>query len=335
MQPDRVARAIVLSGLVAAASTTASAQNTVVKIQDYPGSGNVLFRVAASKNFCEKQGITCQLQMIPSGPLGAQALLSKSIDVAYVPPETPILATLKGATMKIIVNGQRNNPFLIVARNEPATPDGNKDFRAMMVALKGKKIGVPARGAGSELQFRLLATKAGLNPADYAYVAVGSGATAYGALKSLQVDAVMGFEPLGSMCSVLKECSTVYRAAVAEAPAEIAKTNGGAAVNVVRQDTIEQSPKIADAIIAAAKDSEAFIQNPANFSEVVKIVASYSPLTMEKGDQVMDAMMRFLSPSYKTSVSREAVAQVAQNMLEMKQIQAPFDTSVLFYAKCP
>ena len=65
------------------ATTAALAQSTppVVRIQDYPGIGNMLFRIAAARGYCEQHGIKCELQMIPSGPLGVQALLAKSIDV--------------------------------------------------------------------------------------------------------------------------------------------------------------------------------------------------------------------------------------------------------------
>ena len=40
-------------------------------------------------------------------------------------------------------------------------------------------------------------------------------------------------------------------------------------------------------------------------------------------------------PTYKTAVSRAALKQIAANMLATKQIEAPFDTSVLTYEKAP
>jgi NitT/TauT family transport system substrate-binding protein len=54
-----------------AAAASAQGKGETVKIQDYPGIGNMLFRIALSKGYCEAHGIKCQLQMIPSGPLGA------------------------------------------------------------------------------------------------------------------------------------------------------------------------------------------------------------------------------------------------------------------------
>ncbi|MCC0002917.1 MAG: ABC transporter substrate-binding protein [Methylobacteriaceae bacterium] len=128
----------------------------------------------------------------------------QGIDVAFAPPEVAINAALKGTQIKGVVSGATLNVFQIVARNELKIPDGGKDFKAMMTALKGMKIGVPARGSGAELQFAILAEKAGLKPADYTYVAVGAPNTSFGALSSKQIDASVTFEPSASICDVTK-----------------------------------------------------------------------------------------------------------------------------------
>jgi NitT/TauT family transport system substrate-binding protein len=205
----------------------------------------------------------------------------------------------------------------------------------MMSALKGKKIGVPARGSGAELQFGLLAKQAGLAPSDFTFVAVGAPNTSYGALKSKQVDASMTFEPSASICEVIKDCRTVYRGSTAAEPKEIAGTNGAAAVLVVTQESIDKSPKAVDALIAAARDAEAFIQDPANFQELLKIAKSYFEFKMPEGDKVMEVSLKDAIPSYKTGVSRDALKQIAANMLETQQIKAPFDTGRIVYDKAP
>lgn len=72
-----VVTTLVILACIPRAAGFAQGKGETVKFQDYPGSGNMPFRVAASKGYYEKAGIKCQLQMIPSGPLGAQALLAK------------------------------------------------------------------------------------------------------------------------------------------------------------------------------------------------------------------------------------------------------------------
>lgn len=332
MKKTFVAAIALAAGLAAGA---ARAEETTVKIQDYPGIGNMLYRIAATKGYCEKHGIKCQLQMIPSGPLGVQALLAKSIDVAFAPPEVAINAALKGTAIKAIASGAQLNVFLIVARNELNIPSAEKDYKAMMAALKGMKIGVPARGSGAELQFALLAEKAGLKPADYTYVAVGAPNTSFGALSSKQIDASVSFEPSASICDVTKACTTIYRGAFAPEPKEIAATNGASSDMWVTQETIDKSPKVIEGLIAAAKDAEAFIQNPANFPEALKIAKTYFEFKMPAGDAIMETSLKAAIPAYKAGVSRDAMKQIAANMLYMKQIPEAFDTTKIIYDKAP
>jgi NitT/TauT family transport system substrate-binding protein len=313
----------------------AQGKGETARIQDYPGIGNMLYRIAATKGYCEKHGITCQLQTIPSGPLGAQALLAKSIDVGFFPPEVQINAMIKGAALKAIVSGATLNVFLIVIRNELSAPNAGSGYPAIMADLKGKKIGVPVRGAGAEFEFVLLAQKAGLKAEDFNFVAVGSPNTAYGALTSKQVDAEMSFEPSGALCDVLKTCRTIWRGSESRAPAETFATNGASSNMVVTQETIDKSPHVVDALIAAGEDADAFIQNPGNYAEALTIAQSYFKFDMPRGDEVMDAALKRAIPAYKAPISRPALKAIADNMLATKQIEVAFDPATLVYAKAP
>lgn len=317
------------------ASALAQGKGETVKIQDYPGIGNLLYRVALSKGYCEKHGIKCQLQTVPSAPLGAQALLAGSIDVAVIGPETQILAMLKGAKLVALLSVARSNPFEIVVRNEAGVPESGRDYRTVMTGLKGHKIGVPARGSVAELQFGQLAAHAGLKPDNFTFVAVGGPNTGYGALVSKQVDAIMNFEPAGSMCEVLKTCRMVFQAARAKEPVEVAGTNGASVIAVMTRDAVAKAPHVADALIAAAQDAEAFVQDPKNFDELMKIAQSYFKFDMARGDEIMAVSMKTGIPSYRTAISRTALKQIADNMLATHQIEVPFDTSRLLRDKAP
>lgn len=332
-----VAATAAAMALAGASITPAQAQGKgeTVRLQDYPGIGNLLFRVAIAKGFCAQHGIKCQLQIIPSGALGAQALLARSIDVAVVGPESQILAMLKGATLAAIMGVATANPFEIVVRNEAGAPEAGQDYRAVMAGLKGRKVGVPARGAVGELQFGQLAQRAGLKPEDFVYVAVGGPSTAYGALVSKQVDALMTFEPAGSICEVMKTCRTVFRAALAAEPVEVAGTNGASVIAVMTRDAVDKAPHVVDALIAAGRDAEAFLKDPKNFDEVLSVAQSAFKFDMPRGDEIMVESLKAGLPSYRIAVSRPALKQIADNMLLTRQIDAPFDTSKLLHAKAP
>ena len=215
---------VILSAIHFAGAATAvhaphaRAQTGLVTVQDYPGTSNMLFRIAKAKGYCGAHGITCELKFIASGPLGAQALLAGSIDVGFFPASVQINAMIKGARLKAIASGAQKNILTVVTRNEMTTVDPDRGYPAFLYALKGKKIGVPARAAGVELDFLLLAKAAGLKEGDFMFVANGSPNTAYGSLISGQVDANVTFDPSGTMCEVLKTCRLVYRASEASGP---------------------------------------------------------------------------------------------------------------------
>ncbi len=71
-----VQRLMLCAGILAlgATGTLAQGKGETFRIQDYPGVGNIPIRVAIAKGVRDNRGINVQLQMIPSGPPGAQAL---------------------------------------------------------------------------------------------------------------------------------------------------------------------------------------------------------------------------------------------------------------------
>ena len=140
---------------------------------------------------------------------------------------------------------------------------------------KFEKIGVTARGAATETFMSWMLIKAGMQPDDVTFVAVGGPNTAYGALVSKQVDATMIFEPTGAICDVLKTCKRIYTAASDKEPAELYALNGGGSNLVFTQEYIDRNPNVIEAVIKAVKDADAFINAPANFEEVVKIAESF------------------------------------------------------------
>ncbi len=115
-------------------------------MQDYPGLGNLMLRVAIAHKLCEKHGIKCEARTIPAAPLGMQTLLAGDIDVAFGPPEVVIQAANRGADVRIVGNGARGSIFFVAAGNHIETPNAAKGYPAVMQDLKGMKVGVTSRG---------------------------------------------------------------------------------------------------------------------------------------------------------------------------------------------
>ena len=137
--------------------------------------------------------------------------ISGDLEVALDPPEVMAQAVVKGADIRILGSGARSAIFCLAAGNHLDTADAAKGYPAAMQDLKGKKVGVTARGTGAEFQLLDLLKSAGMSAADVTLVAVGAPNTALPAPVNKQVDAVMTFEPMGGCCDVRKASLPAYR----------------------------------------------------------------------------------------------------------------------------
>jgi NitT/TauT family transport system substrate-binding protein len=324
------AATLVASTGIAAAQTAA---RQLVRIQDFPGVGNLHTRVAIEQGYCDKHNITCELKMIPSSPLGLQALVSGSIDVSMASIEPVIQAAIKGAEVRVVGGNLADNPFFLVFGDLLKTPNLAKGYPDLMLDLKGKKIGVTARGSASEFQFKDLLIGAGLKSDDVTFVAVGAPNTAYPAVVERQVDAALTFEPSGAMCEVLKTCKVVLSLARDEGPPSLKGLNGAATVFVVRSGQIGKQTETSEAFMKAMQDADAFIHETENRAQVEKITLKYFKLDVPDSAAVVRVAVDRYLPYYRFNITREAAQKAADYLLKTGQIDKPFDISKLFAPK--
>lgn len=317
-------------GIVAlTAGATVMAQVETLRIQDYPGLGNIMVRVAIANNYCEKYSLKCELKTIPAAPLGIQTLMAGDIDVAYAPAEVVIQAVNKGADLKIIGNGSRGNIFYLMAGTHTDTPNAAKGYPAVMADLKGKKIGVTARGSGAEFQLIDMLKGAGLSGSDVTIVAVGSPNTALPAIANKQVDALMLFSPMDGFCVAMKACRVIVDPRRGEGPKEITQLNGAAVPMTVRGDFAQKKGPALDAFAKAMRESEAFIQNPNNFTALLKIINDTFKIEGPAGALAVETSLRnaTMGGSLAFSLDPKAFQAAADYLLKTGQIDKKVDTT--------
>lgn len=291
-----------------------------VRVQDYPGLGNMLVRVAMAKQYCEKYGIKCTVRQLPNGILGVQAFMAGELDVAYAAPEVMYQVITKGANVKLISGGYMAPPFFLAVSAGTETPNAAKGYPSAMADFKGKKIGVPARGSQGETVFTEMLIDAGLSEKDVTYVAVGGPPTAYAALVNKQIDAVMAFTPVDGFCEVAKTCRLVIDTRKGEGPKSIRDSIGSGAPMWMKADYITANPHVLQAMRRAMADAETFMKLPANFEELMGIVGVYFKVPGDQGDAIARASLRNNMANFGTSVKTEALQAVADYMLQNKQL---------------
>ncbi|SMG52955.1 ABC transporter substrate-binding protein [Paraburkholderia susongensis] len=241
-------------------------------IQQYQGTyGNAAAVVAAAQGMCERNGLDCEIKYINSGPLGMQALVGKSIDVAFVGTETLVTGIARGAKAQLVYGGYQSLTLSLVARNDVPIRKGT--VKETLEQLKGKRIGVTMRGSQTEMHFLSLVREAGMKPSDFIIVPVGGVATAYTALTvGKTVDAVMIMNPLKQICVEAKTCQLVFDADTVEWPPELRAMKGASVAMAMRTETIEQNPDLVNRFIRAMDEANKWIRDPKNRDAVVKLL---------------------------------------------------------------
>lgn len=330
----RLAATLACGLAIAATATPARAQpapgkGETLRFQDYPGPGNVLVRAAIAKGFCTKQNVKCELRPFNNGPLGAQAFMAGDVDVAYMPTEIALQLLTKGADVKAVAGGVSHSPFFLVVSAALDAPNAGKGYPAAMSDLKGRKIGVPARGAAAELQLVELLKGAGMSESDVTMIALGGPATAFPALAAKQVDALMMFSPVDGFCDVLKACRVVVDLRKAEGPKSLDDTHGASSPYFVKGEWANRNPHLVQAVRALLRDAEAFVKDPANVKEVNDVTESYFKIDHPQGRAILESTMRQSIPTLSTTLKPAAMQAIADYLVATRQLPAAVDASRL------
>lgn len=309
----------------AAAGMQLAHAETTLRIQDYPGTGNLLVRVAQANGYCKEVGLNCELKTIPAAPLGLQTMLSGDIDVAYGPTEVAVAGLVRKAPIKIIGAGFTLPVFFMVAGNNTTLANEAKGYPEIVKSLKGLKVGVTQRGAGPEFQVIDMLKDVGLSANDVTFVAVGAPNTAFPALTKGQVDVVMTFSPADGMCEVLKACRIVIDPRKGEGSASMLSTRGGAGVLMVKSDWATGHADDIAKFRAALAKAETFVQNPANFGAVLQVLNDTFGLKLPDADKIAEVALRGGINTFKAQGSVAAMQAVADGMAANKLVPAKVD----------
>nr|ART36366.1 C553 [uncultured bacterium] len=308
-----------------------SGHGATIKYQTYGSINEVVFRVAEEK-FCAKYDLKCEGVLIPSGPMGIQALMGDSIQIAFVAADAQIRAIANGASVKMISGFIDRVPYYVVVRSDLSRPNKGAGFPSIMKDLKEKKIGVTGRGAGVELTFDLLLRAAGMASSDVTYVAVGGPATAFGSLKSKQIDAAILFQPMPGLCETSGVCETIIDLTRDEGGSSVSALDGASSTVLAKNEFIEKNPDVVKAFVAAFQDSAVWIKDPKNFDELQTIAKKYVKLNVPQADIVLDDGLKEQVGNTDTSIKIDAVRAYIDVLYEHGLINRKLDPKEIIWS---
>jgi NitT/TauT family transport system substrate-binding protein len=299
-----------LAAIIAAVSiggaVDANAQLTKMTIATGVDPAFSQFYVAKEGGLFEKNGLDVSINTGPSGSAMVPFLVNNQVQAAY------------GSDLAGVINHQ-------VDQNVVAVADGTYLARwesvvgknvADLAALKGKKVGI-AIGTGSEIFWRRLLDKLGLNPADYTQVNVEA-PEMLAAIERGDIDAFAVWEPWPTRTLMSIKGTKVL------ATAEGVYNN----INFVYMNRgwIEQNRATAEKFIRALCEANDLIgkDRPAAAKMVSKFLKMPIELTTElmpKVEYDMDWQPRSL----------DAIKDSEKLLADQKKLKAPLDLSKYVY----
>ncbi len=186
-------------------------------------------------------GLPVEDYLFAQGPDAASALLSGSLDAAYIGPGPYVLAESRAPGRLRLLSGVATGGQAMVAR--PGT-----GIRSV-ADLQGRRVAVPGNGNTQDLTLRLLLDRAGLRAADQGgtvEVVVISNAALAEAMRQGVVDAALASPPFGTR--LVAEGLAVP---VPSIDAVIASWRIPATVLVATEEFVRANPAATDALVTA------------------------------------------------------------------------------------
>lgn len=308
---------------VAAAScgspgATDSGSGSSITYIGFPGSTvNLMEEVAVRQGFFKKNGLDVKMATGASGSELVSGLLSESAQIGVLTPSATAPLTAQGECFRFLTSGTRAS-YNIIARPDLVLEHKDEGWPGSIQDLKGKKIGINARGSAMEYMVNAVLKAGGLKPSDVTYVAVGGTATSISALRERQVDMMLEQPPTQHLMKPHE-----YQVAVTmfgndqnpidELPASYSGTTC---------DYAEENPEQITAFCSALKQAYEFANDPANRDKMIKVLRDSLKLDQAVATGVWD--------TYKAAWPEAAIDK---GVWERQRVLLPQGTDMPAYGK--
>jgi ABC-type nitrate/sulfonate/bicarbonate transport system substrate-binding protein len=198
------------AGAAAAAPAVVSTDPPLSLTVSYsaPSMSQVPALIAVEAGYFREQGLEVNLVSIRSSAQNAAALIAGEVDVSVIGGVGPIRARLSGSDIVLIGATKPYFSGAVVARPEIATP----------ADLRGKRLGVSARGGNTDLMARSVLPRLGLQPdVDVTLFPTGESPQTVAALVAGNIDAGAMAPPMDEMARSLG-FSTLFDVTAAKVP---------------------------------------------------------------------------------------------------------------------
>ena len=270
--------------------------------------------IAEQLGYFKAEGLNVKISDFAGGSVALRAVVGGSADVVSGAYEHTIsLQSKKQYFQAFVAQGRLPQIAFGVATSKAGSIKSFKD-------LKGLKIGVSAPGSSTHNLVKQMLTLGGLDPnKDVSVIGVGLGATAIGALKSGQVDAVSNTDPVMTKLELDKAVKILADTRTVKGTQEIWGAPLPAGVLHASADFVKKNPNTIQALTNAIVRADKWIAK-ASATDVAKVV----PESYLLGDR---ALYLFSFDKVKEAISIDGVISDAGAKATVKGLAA-FDSNI-------
>lgn len=279
-----------------------------IQVGVFPISTYLPDQVAAKEGFFKKNGLSVQLVgPAMTGATAYQLMTTDKLQSYFNDVETTTEAITKGSQIKIGACVAPRSIYVIVANASAGLPSSGS-FQQKIQALKGKRIGVTALGAGTDVGLSVSLQAAGVPASEVTRLAVGPPTSAVSQLKAGRIDAYITGSDSGAYQITASDPQTRVYASLGDSstpdPARIFASGGWA----VSAQWASQHPEQLDSYRKSLQQAIAWIKvNPAKAAKIMSV-------TMFAGGQ-LDVATRSVAAYITEYISSDSALTCARSEL--------------------
>lgn len=311
--------AAVLIGIACSVTPAAAQKVGSITYVGFDGSPlNLTEQVAIHQGLFAARGLDVKWVGAASGQQMVSALIGGSgqIGVLTISATAPLMK--QGQCFQYLTSGARTF-YNLIAQPDLNLPNASVAFPGNLVDLKGKRIGINARGTAMEFMMDAILKEAGIKPGEVTYIATGGSATSAAAFRNRQVDVLLDF-PITEQLLKRTEFKDVARLMDIKDRNPI--YNLSQVFSGTTCDYAKSNPAVIAAFCTAVDDAYRFVNDPANKAAVVAVV--------QKTMKVDQAIAESFWQQYKTSWP---ASKIDRKSWEAQQVLLPAGTSLPGYAE--
>ena len=292
----KLSRIIVLALAGLAASAAMAKELTPISLIYFTGSSeSIQIGVMVEQKLFEKNGLKPEFSNATSGPAITSALASGSVQFGPGYPGLYLAALKQKRDLIVAAPFAETSFYSIVGHEDLQVGDPGTGLtdqaKKNLKLLEGKRVGVTALGAQTQIFVQLLAQKSGIDPSKITFIPTGGAASALSAFKNKQVDFLVTWIPEDGL---MEDQHIKYKKLVNVNTGP--DNTFGNLINglwLANGGFVRKHPDVALAFCKATVEARQFIADPKNKDAVLAVMKKYQSL-QPKGAQVVYDTRRYV-----------------------------------------